>query len=179
MTFALAFRFPHQQKRLRQLPKVFQLINTRSVILLIDILSLVADDVQLVYAKEATAEQKRKAMELKLPLNFFLYEDAPPCPGCRGCERDEETAEATAKPVAAKSLSFSPNLFAKSETPSFAKMADASVSQLSFSSLATTSSSGFNKPAAFSWSGTGAPIFGVSVDTILCLNDFTNLCSVW
>ena len=116
---------------------------------------------QLVYAKEATEEQKRKAKELMLPLNFFLYEDAPPCPGCRGCE-PEDNGVATKSDIVTK-----PNFVAKSDTPSnaisFAKMVDASASQLTFSSLVSSTGSGFNKPAAFSWSGTGQPIFGVRV----------------
>lgn len=117
---------------------------------------------QLVYAKEATEEQKRKAKELKLPLNFFLYEDAPPCPGCRGCEPEDKSV--TTKP----DVITKPNNVAKPETPSnaisFAKMIDASASQLSFSSLVSSTGSGFNKPAAFSWSGTGQPIFGVQLN---------------
>lgn len=119
-----------------------------------------ADDVELVYAKEATAEQKRKAAELKLPLNFFLYEDAPPCPGCRGCEPEDDAV--VTKPEVVPKF----NAVSKAETPtpsnviSFSKMVDASASQLSFSSLVSSAGSGFNKPAAFSWSGTGQPIFG-------------------
>ena len=138
------------------------------------------------YAKEATPEQKQKAIELKLPLNFFLYEDAPPCPGCRGCERDSDDAKesGTTKPAPAVSFFPSQSLFTKTGTPSFAKMADASVSQLSFSSLTATNSSGFNKPAAFSWSGTGAPIFGVSIVIILISRHLTNFfndyfCTAW
>ena len=113
---------------------------------------------QLVYAKEATEEQKRKAKELMLPLNFFLYEDAPPCSGCRGCEPEDTKPDVVTKP----------NLVTKPETPSnaisFAKMVDASASQLTFSSLVSSTGSGFNKPAAFSWSGTGQLIFGVRLD---------------
>ena len=53
----------------------------------------------------------------------------------------------------------------KTEAQLFAEMADNYY--LSFSSLAAIgSSSGFNKPAAFSWSGTGLPVFGVSVAII-------------
>ena len=113
------------------------------------------------YAKEATPEQKRKAIELKLPLNLYLYEDAPPCPGCRGCERDNDDAKELGTTKSAHAISFfvSESLFPKTETPTFAKMADASVSQLSCSSLTATNSSGFNQPAAFSLPRTGAPIF--------------------
>lgn len=117
-------------------------------------------DVEVVYTKQATAEQQRKAKELKLPLNFFLYEDAPPCPGCRGCEPEE--AQSTPKPVNLFANTLPSTKAEPSSTISFAKMAEASVSSLSFSSLANVSNSGFSKPAAFSWSGAGQPIFGVS-----------------
>jgi len=110
-------------------------------------------DVEVLFLKEATEEQKRKAIELKLPLNFFLYENAPPCPGCRGCDKDDIVSVKT--PAATKTEKNAPiDLF---------KMADSAVSQLSFSALATDSTSGFNKPSQFSWSGTGQPIFGGGV----------------
>lgn len=108
---------------------------------------------QIVFLKEATEEQKRKAIELKLPLNFFLYENAPPCPGCRGCDK-EDVAHGVTSLAAKTEKTTSVNLF---------KLADSSVSHLSFSALAADSVSGFNKPTEFSWSGTGQPIFGVKV----------------
>ena len=120
----------------------------------------------MLYAKEATQEQKRKAIELKLPLNFFTYENAPPCPGCRGCELDGDDSlpTTTTTPSAVTASSLKPN--STPATP-WMKMTDPTVSTLSFSSLTTTSNSGFNKPAEFSWSGTGRPIFGVSF--VICM----------
>nr|CAG4642549.1 EOG090X078K [Evadne anonyx] len=109
------------------------------------------EDVEIVFLKEATEEQKRKAIELKLPLNFFTYETAPPCSGCRGCDKEDGAFgvnSAAAKPVKSTPINM------------FAKLADSAVSHLSFSALATDSTSGFNKPSQFSWSGTGQPIFG-------------------
>ena len=47
-----------------------------------------ADDIHVVYEKKATPEQVEQARKLHLPDNFFLYEDAVPCPGCQGCESD-------------------------------------------------------------------------------------------
>lgn len=48
--------------------------------------------VEVVFEKKATPEQVQKARKLQLPDNFYLYEDAPPCPGCQGCcEEEEET----------------------------------------------------------------------------------------
>ena len=114
-------------------------------------------DLQVVFLKEATEEQKRKALALKLPLNFFLYENAPPCPGCRGC--DEEDVPVGKISTATKPEKDAPvNLF---------KLAESSVSHLSFSALAADSTSGFNKPSQFSWSGTGQPIFGVIIPIMI------------
>lgn len=129
-----------------------------------------SDEVELIFAKEATEEQKRKAAELQLPLNFFLYESAPPCPGCRGCYTPEDDAAVEAKaatPTTSKA-DAAPAASTKSDANalgsiSFSKFAESSVSQLSFSSLTSASSSGFNKPSTFSWSGAGKPVFGVSV----------------
>lgn len=127
--------------------------------------SILSVDVEVVFTKEATDEQKKKAKELRLPLNFFLYENAPPCPGCRGCEKDEDEVpsdesepKSDASSVATLDTSSKATL---SSTLSFVNMADSSVSNLSFSSFASNSASGFNKPNSFSWSGAGQPIFGV------------------
>ena len=126
----------------------------------------VEGDATIVYVREATDEQKRRAAELKLPSNFYLYESAPPCPGCRGCD-DIDAGDAPA--VVDTAAIVKPNPVDAREkaqtapTPSIMqwKLSDASTSQLSFSSLISSSDSGFSKPEAFSWSGTGQPIFGV------------------
>lgn len=139
---------------------------------------LIGDEVEMIFAKEATEEQKRKARELMLPLNFFLYETAPPCPGCRGCEpedSDEATAAKPASSSAAKPDTAAPKLEKTAfGNGSFMKAAaESSVSQLSFSALATTAASGFSKPASFSWSGAGKPVFGVSFPPSYCRNVLT------
>ena len=46
-------------------------------------------DVEILLEKKATEDQEAKARKLKLPLNFYLYEQSPPCPGCRGCEKED------------------------------------------------------------------------------------------
>ena len=48
------------------------------------------DDVQIVGEKKATPKQVAKARKLLLPDHFYLYEEKPPCPGCRGCDDGEE-----------------------------------------------------------------------------------------
>lgn len=40
-------------------------------------------------------EDKRLAEQLKLPLSFFAYRNAPDCGGCRGCQPDEFVFPAT------------------------------------------------------------------------------------
>ncbi|KAK7080137.1 hypothetical protein SK128_016406, partial [Halocaridina rubra] len=51
------------------------------------------ESVQIVFEKKATPSQVERARALKLPDNFFLYEEAPPCPGCRGCEERSGSSE--------------------------------------------------------------------------------------
>lgn len=43
-------------------------------------------DIEVIESKSASEEKRESAEKLKLPSNFYLYEDKPPCPGCRGCE---------------------------------------------------------------------------------------------
>ena len=40
------------------------------------------------FEKMATPEQVERARKLHLPDNFYLYDEASSCPGCRGCEDD-------------------------------------------------------------------------------------------
>ncbi|XP_037076261.1 LOW QUALITY PROTEIN: E3 SUMO-protein ligase RanBP2-like [Pollicipes pollicipes] len=53
------------------------------------------DEVQIVGEIQPTAEQRAAAARLQLPAGFFLYEQRPPCPGCRGC-RDQMPGEQSA-----------------------------------------------------------------------------------
>lgn len=47
-------------------------------------------DLEITYEKKPSKEQAEKAAEFKLPSTFYNYEDAKPCPGCRGCEDDDD-----------------------------------------------------------------------------------------
>ena len=47
------------------------------------------DDVIVVSEKRPTPEQVERARAWQLPDTFYLYEDAPPCPGCCGCDPDD------------------------------------------------------------------------------------------
>jgi len=51
--------------------------------------------IEVLYEKKATAEQVERARKLQLPDNFYLYEDAPLCPGCPGCNDDLEMKSST------------------------------------------------------------------------------------
>ena len=43
-------------------------------------------DVVIVSVSQPTEDQIRRARQLMLPDCFYLYEDLPDCPGCRGCD---------------------------------------------------------------------------------------------
>lgn len=47
-------------------------------------------EVEVVYERKATPEQIQRARALQLPDSFYLYEDAPGCSGCIGCEKDSK-----------------------------------------------------------------------------------------
>lgn len=56
-----------------------------------DVLQMTAVDKSLAHIDEfgmLTEEQKQKIVTLKLPLDFFNYETAEPCSGCRGCDSE-------------------------------------------------------------------------------------------
>lgn len=55
------------------------------------------DDVVLVMEEKATPAQVEKAREFLLPDHFYLYENAPPCPGCIGCEDYKEGTKISLK----------------------------------------------------------------------------------
>lgn len=51
------------------------------------------DDVVFVSEILASNEDKQRAIELKLPENFYTYKSKPPCQGCRGCNDEDVTRE--------------------------------------------------------------------------------------
>lgn len=48
------------------------------------------DEAEVIYERKATPEQIQRARALQLPDNFYLYEDAPGCSGCIGCDKDSK-----------------------------------------------------------------------------------------
>ena len=65
------------------------------------------DDVMFLYEELPEPELVRKAEELLLPKSFYLYENKPPCTGCRGCVDGEETISVSAaKPAASEKQIF-------------------------------------------------------------------------
>ncbi|KOB73162.1 putative ran-binding protein [Operophtera brumata] len=55
------------------------------------------DDVVFVSEIQANAEDKQKAIDLRLPENFYTYKNKEPCRGCRGCS-DEDAKSDTQPP---------------------------------------------------------------------------------
>lgn len=50
-------------------------------------------EIEIVYVKEPSSKEVlEKVKKYQLPLNFYDYENAKPCPGCRGCEKEGETS---------------------------------------------------------------------------------------
>jgi E3 SUMO-protein ligase RanBP2 len=45
----------------------------------------------LVYQSKAPEDLVKKARELQLPDNFYLYLEKEKCTGCIGCEKEEDT----------------------------------------------------------------------------------------
>ncbi|XP_077987463.1 E3 SUMO-protein ligase RanBP2-like [Glandiceps talaboti] len=125
--------------------------------------------VQIVFEKEPSVDQIKDAKKLQLPKTFYLYEDKPPCPGCKGCddefpegwdnwgdrltrtvtveEREEQTQPDSTTEGATADLSFGTK----------------AVSSFSFANIASTSdgSYGFgSKDPKFHFEGAGNQLFG-------------------
>ncbi|XP_063633731.1 E3 SUMO-protein ligase RanBP2-like [Cydia splendana] len=49
------------------------------------------DDVEFITETQSNSEEKKKALELMLPENFFLYKNKDPCRGCRGCDDSKDS----------------------------------------------------------------------------------------
>ncbi|XP_063392592.1 E3 SUMO-protein ligase RanBP2-like [Cydia fagiglandana] len=55
------------------------------------------DDVEFITETQSNTEEKKKALELMLPENFFLYKNKDPCRGCRGCDDSKDSTPQTSK----------------------------------------------------------------------------------
>ncbi|XP_061165274.1 E3 SUMO-protein ligase RanBP2-like isoform X2 [Saccostrea echinata] len=55
------------------------------------------EDVVVVQEEKATPDQIEQARKFMLPDHFYLYEKAPPCPGCIGCEDYKEGTKISRK----------------------------------------------------------------------------------
>ncbi|XP_038071213.1 E3 SUMO-protein ligase RanBP2-like [Patiria miniata] len=60
------------------------------------------DDVIFISEKTPTPDQRARAEALLLPPTFFLCEDEPPCPGCRGCDPEDLAARGKSSPTSVK-----------------------------------------------------------------------------
>ncbi|XP_054168398.1 E3 SUMO-protein ligase RanBP2-like [Oppia nitens] len=57
-------------------------------------------DIEIIYIrKPQNAEIIRKVNELKLPINFYDYENLADCPGCRGCRDNDTLSETRSKQI--------------------------------------------------------------------------------
>lgn len=83
------FKFPNEKQALQfkiALDKASNLSSQQ----FIDRKESDTDDVVFVGEVLASNEEQQKAIELKLPENFYTYKNKPPCQGCRGCNDDED-----------------------------------------------------------------------------------------
>ncbi|KAI8430005.1 hypothetical protein MSG28_000452 [Choristoneura fumiferana] len=75
------------------------------------------EDVQFITETQSNPEEKKKAADLMLPENFYLYKDKDPCPGCRGCKDDNDTKPNVPKDIAQSPISNSKNPLATENAP--------------------------------------------------------------
>ncbi|XP_015788993.1 E3 SUMO-protein ligase RanBP2 isoform X2 [Tetranychus urticae] len=54
-------------------------------------------DLEIVYVKEPKSDEAEKAKKYQLPINFYDYMNAKPCPGCRGCDEDASLDKTSVK----------------------------------------------------------------------------------
>lgn len=83
------FKFPNEKQALQfkiALEKASNLFSQQSI----DKKESDTDDVVFVSEILASDEEQLKAIELKLPENFYTYKNKPPCQGCRGCKDDDD-----------------------------------------------------------------------------------------
>ncbi|CAL1276110.1 unnamed protein product [Larinioides sclopetarius] len=122
------------------------------------------DDIMVVYEAVSPADKVAEAERLKLPKNFYLYENKQPCPGCIGCsdiipprkgssaEESKEISTVTEEPSKLSTTNKESNiLFGSSKFASF-----------SFADLASKASSeSLAKPSSNKniFAGAGAPVF--------------------
>nr|XP_012149245.1 PREDICTED: E3 SUMO-protein ligase RanBP2-like isoform X1 [Megachile rotundata] len=102
-------------------------------------------EIEVLYEVKVTPEEKKEALRLQLPENFYAYKQKPDCPGCRGCE---EAAEET---------SLAPKASIENQKPQI------SMSAIQFPSKPTSTISevtaGTNVSSVFK-PGTGFRLFG-------------------
>ncbi|XP_063373482.1 E3 SUMO-protein ligase RanBP2-like isoform X3 [Cydia amplana] len=69
------------------------------------------DDVEFITETQSNSEEKKKALELMLPENFFLYKNKDPCRGCRGCDDSKDSTPQALKSNITLSAFTAPTTF--------------------------------------------------------------------
>lgn len=105
-----------------------------------------SDDIEIIYEKRVTAQEKEEAKKLKLPENFYSYKYNEDCPGCIGCREPEvplfDTRSTTGSVIKALDFSKSESKVEKSpEIVDLSKMTTPPV--FSFSGSMNKPSGGF------------------------------------
>lgn len=73
-----------------------------------DLHSKNTDSEEVVFITEikASSEEKQKAKELMLPEHFYTYKNKDPCPGCRGCDDDDNNKVGSAKELQSSNITL-------------------------------------------------------------------------
>ncbi|XP_067013935.2 E3 SUMO-protein ligase RanBP2 [Anabrus simplex] len=117
-------------------------------------------EVQEVYRLTVTPEERAKALQLKLPENFFSYKQKSPCPGCCGCEPDSDADEQQSSKTATPSgVNDKPKKCVLSPPQlSVPSLASTSVPKTTVSSIFSAAANNpvFGQPASFGLSTKGS-----------------------
>ena len=140
------------------------------------------EDVIFLYEELPEPDLVAKAEKFMLPRSFYLYENKPPCPGCRGCddhlgpppeEKAPEPLSPATDPVPLTSATnssqpiVSTTLQETTATKQTTSSGFSAAGMFSFSDIMSqsASTSHFSKGQGFSFHGAGAQLFTSKEDT--------------
>ncbi|KAG8038783.1 hypothetical protein G9C98_000338 [Cotesia typhae] len=113
-----------------------------------------ANEIQVVYERKVTEEEKNAALKLQLPENFYAYKQKEDCQGCRGCKEDVPLFESDkAESEADKSAA----------TPLNVKLAPSKLSPSPLKAISAPTTTSMVFGGTFSFGGApSAPSFGAT-----------------